>query len=414
MTKAYFMNIKLRKQICFLVTLSISGVGFSETASRQEAPESETLSFYQSTLQHLNQSSDHPDVDSHISDEWTKYVDITGGFYVDAKAGDQTYNTQGENTNRLSVTDAYLKVNATPNSWTRLTSVANYSGASMSYGANPDSLEETDNTVYIDQVYVTFGDEARSPFFAQVGKQYLPFGQYNVYPVVKPLGQVLTQTNATDAQVGFIVPEGLYGSAYVFQNPVSSDGVDDTKPYNGGVALGFKKTYSGLDVDLGVSYINNMSGVDAIANYIEQEAVNEAYGANVPALAPYASFEKGPFGLVVDYVSALSSFDQSTLPYDLNSENGAKPSAFDAQASYAFNYHNMDNVLILGYQISNEASALNIPKKRYIAGYNVYPIGNLMLGFELTRDTNYDGYLAGDTVDGEDYFTYNLRLGVQF
>ncbi|MCD8524826.1 MAG: LbtU family siderophore porin [Gammaproteobacteria bacterium] len=333
------MSIKLRKQICFLVTLSISGVGFSETAgAQQEAPQSETLSFYQSTLQHLNQSFDHADVDLHASDEWAKYVDITGGFYVDAKAGDQTYNAQGENTHRLSVTDAYLKVSATPNSWTRLTAVSNYSGASTSYGANPDKPEETDNTVYIDQIYATFGDEARSPVFAQVGKQYLPFGQYNVYPVVKPLGQVLTQTNATDAQVGFIVPEGLYGTAYVFQNPVSSDGLDETMPYNGGVALGFKKNYSGLDVDLGMSYINNMSAVDAIANYIEQETVNEGYGSSVSALAPYASFQQGPFGFIIDYVSALSTFDQSTLPYDLNSKNGAKPSALDAQASYAFNY----------------------------------------------------------------------------
>ena len=77
----------------------------------------------------------------------------------------------------------------------------------------------------------------------------------------------------------------------------------------------------------------------------------------------------------------------------------------------------MDQVLFVGYQISDQASALNLPKKRYDVGYNLYPLKNVLVGLEVTQDTNYGGSStadAGDTADGEKYYTYNARVGLQF
>ncbi|MBP9726386.1 MAG: LbtU family siderophore porin [Gammaproteobacteria bacterium] len=410
--------------------MSLAGVASSaawaEGVTTQQTPETTNNSFYQSTIKELNQVTDEGDK-TDLGLDWTKYLSVSGAFYTDAKAGDQTYDTQGENTNRLSVTNAHVTIQATPNTWSQFTLVTNYSDASNSYGANPDdaitsvgisnNADSSDNSVYIDQAYATFGDESRYPVFAQVGRQYLPFGQYDVNPVVRSLSQVLTETNATDAQIGFVTPEGLYGSSYVFQNPVSSDGdADETKPYNGGAVLGFKKSNEEMVFDTGVGYMNNMSGVDAIANYIDQDLESTGYGSGVAALAPYASFQTGPFGVNVDYVTALSYFDKEVLPYQTTSDNGAKPSAVDSQVSYAFNVKDMDQVLFIGYQVSNQASALNLPKKRYDVGYNIYPLKNVLVGLEVTRDTNYsasDGNI-GNTADGEEYYTYNARVGVQF
>lgn len=418
--------MKIKSLIVAMGFVSVaSSTAWAEGVTTQQTPATETTSFYQSTIKQLNQKTDEGEQTS-IGTDWTKYVTLSGGLYADAKAGDQTYDTQGENTNRLSVTNAHLTVQATPNTWSQLTLVTNYSGASNSYAPNPDdavtsvnrnantSDSTTDNMVYVDQAYVTLGDESRYPIFAQFGKQYLPFGQYDINPVVKSLSQILTETNATDAQVGFVVPEGLYGSAYAFQNAVNSDGSDGVDPYNGGVVLGFKKSNDQMVFDAGVGYMNNMSGVDAISNYIDQGVPVEGYGSAVAAVSPYASFQTGPFGINVDYVTALSYFDKTALPYELNSDNGAKPSAIDMQASYAFNRYDMNHVLFLGYQLSNQASALDIPKKRYDVGYNVYPLKNVLVGLEVTRDTNYSGDVVGNTADGADYFTYNARVGIQF
>jgi hypothetical protein len=417
------MKIKL---LSVLMAGAASSSVWAEGVTTQQTPASEQGSFYQSTINQLNQSTDDGEaIDLGI--DWTKYISVSGGFYADAKAGDQTYETQGENTNRLAITNAHVTVNATPNTWTQLTVVTNYSGASNTYAPNPNNAESsvnknnnisdstTDNSVYIDQAYATFGDESRYPIFAQVGKQYLPFGQYNINPVVKSLSQILTETNATDAQVGFVVAEGLYGSAYVFQNSVNADGSTETDPYNGGVVLGFKKVSQEMNVDIGMGYMNNMSGVNSIANYIDQGVPVQGYGSSVSALAPYFSFQTGPFGINADYVSALSHFDKSTLPYEVDSADGAKPSAIDTQASYAFNRYDMNHVLFVGYQVSDQASALNLPKKRYLTGYNLYPLKNVVVGLEITRDTNYgESNVIGNTADGEDYYTYNARVGVQF
>ncbi len=412
-----------------IVTLGLVGSGSSAWAQGVDTKQVAGTTgngFYQSTIKELNQVTDESDkADSNV--DWTKYLNISGVLYADAKAGDQTYETQGENTSRLSVTNAHLTVQATPNTWSKLTMVTNYSNASNTYAANPDNAvtsvgtdnntDTSDDSVYVDQAYVTLGDESRYPIFAQFGRQYLPFGQYDVNPVVKSLCQILTEVNATDAQVGFVTPEGLYGSTYIFQNAVSSNGdVNETKPYNGGAVLGFKQTNEEMVFNAGIGYMNNMSGVDAIANYIEQNLQSVGYGSNVAALAPYASFQTGPFGVNVDYVTALSYFDQNVLPYQATSENGAKPSAVDSQVSYAFNVNNVDHVLFLGYQATNQASALNLPKKRYNVGYNFYPFKNVLIGLEVTRDTNYSANdeSVGGTVDGEDYYTYNARVGIQF
>lgn len=411
------MKIKLLSVL--LISTTSSSV-FAEGVTTQQEPATENTSFYQSTINQLNQSSDNGDQVT-LGQEWTKYLTVSGMMYADAKAGNTSYDTQGENVERLSVTNAHLTLEATPNTWSQLTLVTNYSGASGTYGANPNDSDFTDtsindNTVYVDQAYATFGDEKRYPVFAQVGRQYLPFGQYDVNPTVKSLSQILTEINTTDAQVGFIVPEGLYGSAYVFQNSVNSDGdTSDTDPYNGGAVLGFKKANEEMVFDTGIGYLNNMSGVDSVANYLNQN--NLGYGSSVAALAPYASFQTGPFGVDVDYVTALSYFDKTALPYEATSDNGAKPSAIDSQVSYAFNVKEMDQVLFVGYQVSEEASALNLPKRRYDVGYNIYPLKNVLLGFEMTRDTNYGGSRTvdvGDTTDGQTYYTYNARVGIQF
>jgi len=407
------------KQLSILLISAVSSVAWAaEGVTTQQAPAAENTSFYQSTINQLNQSSNDGDQVA-LSQDWTKYLTVSGAMYADAKAGDLSYDTQGENSERLAVTNAHLLIQATPNTWSQLTLVTNYSGASGTYGANPSdsdftSSSVTDNSVYVDQAYATFGDESQYPVFAQVGRQYLPFGQYDVNPVVKSLSQVLTETNTTDAQVGFVVPEGLYGSAYVFQNDVTSNGdANDSKPYNGGAVLGFKKSNEEMVFDTGLGYMSNMSGVNSVADYMNQN--DAGYGSSVAALAPYASFQTGPFGMNVDYVTALSSFDKTALPYEASNDNGAKPSAIDSQVSYAFNLKDMDHVLFVGYQLSDQASALNLPKKRYDVGYNVYPLKNLLIGLEVTRDTNYgDAGDVGNTVDGAEYYTYNARVGLQF
>lgn len=408
--------MKLKLLTLLLASTACSSV-FAEGVAAQQTPAMPNNSFYEATIAQLNQNTENS-TENGLSNDWLKYFSFNGAAYMDAKAGDQGYNTQGENNQRLSVTNANLAISATPNSWTKFTIVVNYTDASDSYVPNPtndtfNQANQKNSAFYVDQAYATFGDEERSPFFAQIGTQYLPFGQYDINPIVKSLGHVLTETNATDAQVGFVVPEGFYGSTYIFQNSVNSTGSDDSvNPYNGGAVIGYKKSNDALLADVGVGYINNMSGVDAVSSYMS--ANNVGYGSNVAALAPYFLFQTGPFGIKLDYVSALSTFDKTALPYIAESNAGAKPAAFDSKISYGFNWEGMNNVLFIGYQTSSQASALDLPKKRYNVGYNFYPLKNVLVGFEVTHNFNYATQYVGDTNDGQSYYAYDARVGVEF
>jgi len=405
--------MKIKSLVIAMSFVAASGVASAGDYNAEAAAAPVDNGMFQSTIDGMNQVGGR--YDTGLGPDWTKYVTIHGGLFTDAAFGSRQ-SLVGENNQRLSLTDGYVAVQATPNDWAKFDLTVNYSNADDNYGNATDNGD----SVFVDQAYLTIGNEDHYPVFFQAGKQYAPFGHYDLFPISKSLGQVLTETNQTEVQVGFVVPKGLYGSVYTFQNDVPKD-LGDSDPYNWGAALGFQQANEMMSFNAGVGYLANMTGVQSVQDYVNNEgaysdnvAGAHAYGTEVDALAPYVSLKKGAFGLDLDYVSALTHFDKATLPYEVDSTSGAQPTAFDSKVSYNFNKHDMDQQVFVGYQTSSEASALDIPEHRYAAGYNVYPWKNVMVGFQVNRDSEYNDSTVGNYSNGDDYYSYNLRAGVQF
>lgn len=399
------------------LVFAISLVGAASTAAwAQDSSMAQTAAvdadMYQAAIDNLNQISGR--YDTGLTSNWVDYVTVHGGAYVDAAWGDQTQDTAGLNDNRTSVTNAYLAVEAAPTDWSKFDFALNYSDASSNY-ENP-----SDDSVYVDQAYLTLGNPNRYPLFLQAGQQYVPFGHYSLYPIVKSMGQVMSEANQTDFQAGFVLPKGLYGSAYTFQNTLSQGSSSNTAKFNYGATLGFNKSNDRMNVDLGVGYIDNMVAVTGVEDALNASGGSDVYATTVQGASVYVDFTTGPFGLQADYVTAMDDFAASDINYKSapgSLSETARPSAGDITASYDFNKKGMDQQVYVGYQASSEASGLDLPENRYLAGYNIYPWSNVLLGAEITRDTNYDSdyvYSNGDTAQGDDYYTYNLRVGVQF
>lgn len=407
--------MKIKSLVIAMSLVAASGAAWagdynSEQAGAMVAMDNST---YQSTIDSMNQVGDR--FNTGLGSDWTRYVSFHGGLFTDFAIGNNPQGWVGENDERVSVTNGYLAIQATPNEWAKVDMTVNYSGASATYG-NPSTQE-----LFVDQAFATFGNADRYPVFVQAGKQYSPFGRYDLFPITKSLGQVLTETNQTEAQVGFVVPKGLYGSVYAFQNGVQEDQANGNKPYTLGGLLGFKKANDRMSFDLGMGYMSNMSGVQAIEDYVTNSgayssgsAQGYTDGTDHPAIAPYVSFKTGPFGIDVDYVTALEKFNKNTLPFDNASADGAEPSAVDAQVTYDFNMRDMDQQVFVGYQRSNEASALDIPEKRVTAGYNVTPWQNVELGLQVNRNSEYSNGYAGNQSNDESFYTVDMRVGVQF
>ncbi|MFN3234878.1 MAG: LbtU family siderophore porin [Gammaproteobacteria bacterium] len=346
--------------------------------------------------------------------DWTRYVQIHGGFFIDGRWGNTSNNTTGVNNDTISINDAYLDVQAKPNDWAKLNVVINYFDPSNTYA--PLRLGKDSDQFYVDQAYITIGNLDRYPFYLQAGKQYIPFGRYDLYPITKSFVQVLTESNQTDVQAGFITERGLYGSAYVFENPVSEGSASGDESTNFGVSLGFARDINAVDIDMGVDYLYDMTAVDAINARI-QTTGSDYYRDRVAAISPYFHASSGPFGFEAEYVTALESFNKADVPYKASSSDGAQPWAVDTQIDYKFKLNDTDNQIYVGAQWSGEASGVGLPDTRYLVGYNWYPWPNTLLGAQITRDEEYGSDTLdydGNTSGGDDYYTFSLRAGVKF
>lgn len=79
----------------------------------------------------------------------------------------------------------------------------------------------------LDEAYITIRDFAESSFYFRAGKMYVSFG-YNPdpYPLSYSYTQLLTQTRATAAELGFASCGGFYGSLFVLDGAISSHSDD--------------------------------------------------------------------------------------------------------------------------------------------------------------------------------------------
>jgi len=169
---------------------------------------------------------------------WFNRVQLSGGVNVDiGKWGNRNSNLMGVNYQRLSINDAYLNIAATVNDWTKVFASVSYNTATINdpLGSSLNGLSNAEyssaysnnvisgssNTLQLEQAYTTLGNFDVSPIFVQIGKQFQDFGRYEIHPITRSLTQVMSETLAASAKVGFIVPAGVHGALYIFDDPIN-------------------------------------------------------------------------------------------------------------------------------------------------------------------------------------------------
>jgi len=335
--------------------------------------------------------------------DWFNRVGVSGGVNFDAHWGNRSQGYQGENTQRLSLNDGYLNAAATVNDWTKAFIGLSFNSASRYY-----SSAYTNNRLNLEQGYVTLANYNESPMFFQVGKQFSDFGRYNIHPITRTMAQVLSESLATSAKLGFITGMGLHGQIYAFDNPIRQTATNHSKSVYG-AAIGFDQPSDQLGYDVGIGYMSNMSGVNDVANILS------TYTHTVGAVAVYGDVNSGPFNLSARYTTAIQHFS----PLDISTQQGlvgtsltgAKPWAADFTAGYGYNAMGKNQNVYIGYQTSNNAVSLALPKYRYLAGIGVDMWKNTSLGLEVAHDKNYG---ANNNASGKSSNTIGARASVKF
>ena len=321
----------------------------------------------------------------------------------------------------LVLTNADLFVDAQINCWTKAHVGLNYENV-------PVNIVKDGTTTVLDEAYVTIGNFCENPFYFRAGKQYVNFGNYDRFAAVPTFTQLLSQTNAPAATVGF-VDQGFYGSIYGFRglnrtnefNPVTTfrPNTGSQNVNNAGANLGFQMQNNGSGFNLQASYLNNMADVDYVSESIVNGGLSSSqffnnYVTRVGAMSLDATGNMGMFDAAAHYVSALGDFSRKDILANGSMTTGARPSAMTVGAGVTFGMMGYSSHFGLDYQHSWQAENVGLfgmPEARYEGTYNVNVSKNVNVGLDVFQDRRYDANHGGADQSAT---TGLLRLGVMF
>jgi hypothetical protein len=266
--------------------------------------------------------------------------------------------------------------------------------------------EENDTEpVEVDEAVISLGNPDRSPFFLNAGKMYVPFGVFGSFMIQDPLTLELGETNDTAVQVGF-ASRGFYGSVYAFNGDVDKAGRDNTID-NFGASAGYAAELNGWGIDIGAGYLNNLADSELVSDALKDaDGNNISINDYISGMAAHLHLTYGPYTFYSEYVAALDSFVDGELDFQ---GVGAKPKAWHLEIAYTGNLLNKETTFALGYQGTDEARALDLPEKRYLAGLTVALTDNLSWSLEYAHDKDY-GVAEGGTGDDANMITTQLAL----
>jgi hypothetical protein len=272
----------------------------------------------------------------------------------------------------------------------------------------------------VDEAYITFNCFAKTPFFMRLGKQYVPFGHYDdAYPLTYGLAQLLSQTRATAAEVGFVLENGLYGMAFAFNGQGSNSAdFDSRRIRNWGGKLGFASHVSNVSYDLDASYLRDVRDVDLYADYPGMKVLTEGTTREA-GVALHGDAQVSGFTFAADYVKYLEDLSPTL-------GSGSAVWAYDLDGSFAFKTLGHHSAFGLGYQASGDGEALAfgrplglihaLPKRRYLAYYTFNIARDADMRVEYDHNDDYGEAEGPASYKATDNKTnvLSVRVGVKF
>lgn len=320
-----------------------------------------------------------------------------------------TYTNSGAFTD-LYVNNANLLVDARLNKLAALHFNLAYVGLPTFTSGVKDSPNKTVN---VSDAYITIADFARTPFYTRVGKQYMPFGDYERYPVLNTSVQIIEEVSQPAILVGAVTDSGFYAQAYAFNGPTKEPTDTKYSIRNFGAKIGY---YGDLDYfnakdarcNLNVSWIRNIyDGDNMVANFVDNSdaGTHITGGRNatnrVGGLAGHFDLAVTPFDFAANYVATLNSLVQNISSYGLTSyTTNSRLWAADVNAGYSFKTMNHDSRMKVTYQWSGNAqftADLYTPAELSLAHYVI------SAEYKVNLLKNIDFTLAGEHTKSYEY-----------
>jgi hypothetical protein len=201
-------------------------------------------------------------------------------------------------------------------------------------------LWEEDDTepVDVDEGFITLDGEDVVPLYLNVGKLYVPFGNFESHFISDPLTLELGETRESALTVGY-VNEWMDVSVSAFNGDIDETGEDNhIESYVAAASFSVpEEVISNFDIRAGVSYISNIADSDGLQD--EDDDGNEIIPGSevkdyVEGLSAFLSISfMDKFFLECEYLGALDEFEPGELSFD-----GVKkfqPETWNVELAYA-------------------------------------------------------------------------------
>lgn len=261
-------------------------------------------------------------------------------------------------------------------------------------------LHEEDATdLEVDEGYIQYGNSFLNPFSMQVGQIYVPFGNFSSNMISDPLTLEIAETR--ESALVFTYDAGIVASFYLFNGDLLEPGGDDSLD-NFGVNLGYVYQGESVNIDVGVSYINNIGESDLLSAIIITNVLNDEVDY-VPGFVGHFILEWGSFNFISELAAASGEFNADEIQVGKKSQ----PSATNIE----FGYHITDAFTVaIGFQNTVDLVEI-LPETRLLLGVSYQLDDATAIAFEYADDSDYS---QNDGGSGKSLSTAILQLSTQF
>ena len=187
-----------------------------------------------------------------------------------------------------------------------------------------------DESVGVDEGFITLNGEDVVPLYLNVGKMYVPFGNFESHFISDPLTLELGETRESALTVGY-VNKWMDVSVSAFNGDIDETGEDNhIESYVAGASFSVpEELISNFGIAGGVSYISNIADSDGLEGETPGEIKDYVGGFN--AFLSISFMDK--FFLECEYLGALDEFEAGELSFDGGKE--FQPETWNFELAYA-------------------------------------------------------------------------------
>ncbi len=265
-------------------------------------------------------------------------------------------------------------------------------------------LWEEDDTepVNVDEGFITLDGEDVVPLYLNVGKLYVPFGNFESHFISDPLTLELGETRESALTVG-CVNEWMGFSVSAFNGDIDEIGKDNhIESYVASASFSVpEELISNFGIKAGVSYISNIADTDGLGDTITEDAGGNKYikdyvgGFN--AFLSISFMDK--LFLECGYLGALDEFEAGELSFD--GGNKFQPKTWNFELAYAAT----DRLEVAVKYEGGDDLGDFLPEDQYGAAVTYGLFENTSLAFE---------YLHGEFENDDQRDLITTQLAIEF